>query len=71
MLNVIAPSLAWADASWDVLQCFLLTPKLLPDLPFSPAVTVLQIMNGPHIAEIAKNYSPQLLFGRRQPQACA
>lgn len=27
-------------------QCFLLTPKLLPGLPFNEAVTVLQIMNG-------------------------
>lgn len=32
-------------------QCFLLTPKLLPDLPFSPDVAVLQIMNGGHIKE--------------------
>ena len=30
-------------------QCFLLTPKLLPDLPFSKDVTVLQIMNGSHV----------------------
>lgn len=30
-------------------QCFLLTPKLLPDLPFTHSVNVLQIMNGPHI----------------------
>lgn len=27
-------------------QCFLLTPKLLPDLPFTRDVRVLQIMNG-------------------------
>lgn len=30
-------------------QCFLLTPKLLSDLPFTENVNVLQIMNGPHI----------------------
>lgn len=32
-------------------QCFLLTPKLLPDLPFSKDVTVLQIMNGSHVEQ--------------------
>ncbi|KAL6755030.1 hypothetical protein V8C86DRAFT_1768711, partial [Haematococcus lacustris] len=30
-------------------QCFLLTPKLLPGLPFTPEITVLTIMNGAHI----------------------
>ena len=39
-------------------QCFLLTPKLLPDLPFSPDVTVLQIMNGPQIGSIARGFTP-------------
>ncbi len=33
----------------DTPQCFLLTPKLLPGLQFSPNITILQIMNGPHI----------------------
>ncbi len=33
----------------DTPQCFLLTPKLLPGLHFSPNITILQIMNGPHI----------------------
>ena len=37
-------------------QSFLLTPKLLPELPFSPAVTVLQIMNGPSVPEVATGY---------------
>jgi hypothetical protein len=27
-------------------QCFLLTPKLLPDLEYTRDITVLQIMNG-------------------------
>ena len=30
-------------------QCFLLTPKLLPGLPFTRDITVLTIMNGHHI----------------------
>ena len=30
-------------------QCFLLTPKLLPDLPFTRDITVLNIFNGPGI----------------------
>ncbi|GAX85392.1 hypothetical protein CEUSTIGMA_g12808.t1 [Chlamydomonas eustigma] len=34
----------------DTPQCFLLTPKLLPGLHYQPAITVLQIMNGPHIS---------------------
>ncbi|KAG1681379.1 hypothetical protein FOA52_007427 [Chlamydomonas sp. UWO 241] len=33
----------------DTPQCFLLTPKLLPGLHFTPDITILQIMNGPHI----------------------
>eukprot|EP00238_Polyblepharides_amylifera_P012271 CAMPEP_0196576178 /NCGR_PEP_ID=MMETSP1081-20130531/5501_1 /TAXON_ID=36882 /ORGANISM="Pyramimonas amylifera, Strain CCMP720" /LENGTH=1016 /DNA_ID=CAMNT_0041894717 /DNA_START=240 /DNA_END=3290 /DNA_ORIENTATION=- len=37
----------------DTPQCFLLTPKLLPQLEYSPAVTILNIMNGPRIKEIA------------------
>lgn len=28
------------------MQCFLLTPKLLPDLEYTRDITVLQIMNG-------------------------
>lgn len=35
-------------------QCFLLTPKLLPDLEYSEECSVLNIMNGPWIEETAK-----------------
>ncbi|GBG67284.1 hypothetical protein CBR_g88572 [Chara braunii] len=31
-------------------QCFLLTPKLLPNLEYSRACTILQVMNGPWIS---------------------
>ncbi len=34
-------------------QCFLLTPKLLPALPFTPAVQVLQIWNGSTIKKVS------------------
>ena len=30
-------------------QCFLLTPKLLPALPFSKDCCVLQVVKGPHM----------------------
>ncbi|WVZ78858.1 hypothetical protein U9M48_026506 [Paspalum notatum var. saurae] len=36
-------------------QCFLLTPKLLPDLEYSNACSILNIMNGPWIGEPAKD----------------
>ncbi|CAA7395978.1 unnamed protein product [Spirodela intermedia] len=35
-------------------QCFLLTPKLLPDLEYSDACSILNIMNGPWIEKPAK-----------------
>ncbi|XP_021736294.1 structural maintenance of chromosomes protein 5-like [Chenopodium quinoa] len=38
-------------------QCFLLTPKLLPDLEYSDACSVLNIMNGPYIEGPAKVWS--------------
>ncbi|XP_066376411.1 structural maintenance of chromosomes protein 5-like isoform X1 [Miscanthus floridulus] len=38
-------------------QCFLLTPKLLPDLEYSDACNILNIMNGPWIEEPAKAWS--------------
>lgn len=41
----------------DTPQCFLLTPKLLPNLDYSDEVTVLQIMNGPYVDEVANNFS--------------
>ncbi|XP_020532841.1 structural maintenance of chromosomes protein 5 isoform X2 [Jatropha curcas] len=38
-------------------QCFLLTPKLLPDLEYSEACSILNIMNGPWIDQPAKVWS--------------
>lgn len=38
----------------DVRRCFLLTPKLLPDLEYSDACSILNIMNGPWIEEPSK-----------------
>ncbi|KAH9710045.1 Structural maintenance of chromosomes protein 5 [Citrus sinensis] len=35
-------------------QCFLLTPKLLPDLEYSEACSILNIMNGPWIEQPSK-----------------
>ena len=37
-------------------QCFLLTPKLLPALPFTPQVQVLQIWNGNTIKEVTGSF---------------
>lgn len=39
-------------------QCFLLTPKLLPNLPFSEHVTLLEIYNGASIRDIAAGFKP-------------
>lgn len=39
-------------------QCFLLTPKLLPNLPFTRDVSVLQIMNGGHIKDVSEAAGP-------------
>ncbi|KAL6125214.1 hypothetical protein ACLB2K_073273 [Fragaria x ananassa] len=38
-------------------QCFLLTPKLLPDLEYSEACTLLNIMTGPWIEQPAEVWS--------------
>ncbi|KAJ7982247.1 structural maintenance of chromosomes 5 [Quillaja saponaria] len=38
-------------------QCFLLTPKLLPDLEYSEACSILNIMNGPWIEQTSKVWS--------------
>jgi hypothetical protein len=47
-------------------QCFLLTPKLLPDLPFTQDITVLNIFNGAMIdTAVAGNYSRKVLFGSK------
>mmetsp|Transcript_23777 Transcript_23777/g.45213 ORF Transcript_23777/g.45213 Transcript_23777/m.45213 type:complete len:1077 (-) Transcript_23777:248-3478(-) len=40
----------------DTPQCFLLTPKLLPQLEYSPEMTILCIMNGPRIDNIARTW---------------
>lgn len=49
-------------------QCFLLTPKLLPDLPFTPDITVLNIFNGPQIdSVVAQNYGLASWLGDRWP----
>ncbi|XP_024025820.1 structural maintenance of chromosomes protein 5 [Morus notabilis] len=38
-------------------QCFLLTPKLLPDLEYSEACSILNIVNGPWIGQPSKVWS--------------
>ncbi|CAI9102992.1 OLC1v1001399C1 [Oldenlandia corymbosa var. corymbosa] len=38
-------------------QCFLVTPKLLPNLEYSEAVTALTVMNGPWIEQPSKVWS--------------
>ncbi|GLT36064.1 hypothetical protein SLA2020_104690 [Shorea laevis] len=38
-------------------QCFLLTPKLLPNLEYSEACSILNIMNGPWIEQASKVWS--------------
>ncbi|KAI9116670.1 hypothetical protein K1719_012328 [Acacia pycnantha] len=35
-------------------QCFLLTPKLLPDLEYSEVCSILNVMNGPWIEKVSK-----------------
>ena len=49
-------------------QCFVLTPKLLPDLEYNDAVTVMCIFNGPWIADVAKEYSNESF--RKRVRAC-
>ena len=44
--------LAAAACAAGTPQCFLLTPKLLPQLPFTPQCTVLQIFNGPTLGDV-------------------
>ncbi len=43
-------------------QCFLLTPKLLPQLDYSKEVTVLCIFNGPWQKDVATGWSRELLL---------
>ncbi|WIA31719.1 hypothetical protein OEZ86_002595 [Tetradesmus obliquus] len=45
-------------------QCFLLTPKLLPDLHYTEDITILNIFNGGLVdAEVAGQYDRHMLFG--------
>ncbi|KAB1224969.1 Structural maintenance of chromosomes protein 5 [Morella rubra] len=44
-------------------QCFLLTPKLLPDLEYSEACSILNIMNGPWIEQPSKAWSSGECWG--------
>lgn len=37
-----------------IYRCFLLTPKLLPDLEYSEACSILNIVNGPWIGQPSK-----------------
>jgi hypothetical protein len=46
-----------ASTQDDTPQCFLLTPKLLPELTYTPDVQILQIMNGPYVAEVSADFS--------------
>ena len=52
-------------------QCFLLTPKLLPSLPFNEMVTIINIMNGPHIERVRMQpfhgFHVSLWHGAREP----
>lgn len=44
-------------------QCFLITPKLLPQLDYGKFTTVHCIFNGPHVADVARQWAPERLFG--------
>ncbi|KAI3984154.1 hypothetical protein MKX01_011108 [Papaver californicum] len=46
-----------AASQLNTQQCFLLTPKLLPDLEYSEACSLLTIMNGPWIDGVSKVWS--------------
>lgn len=46
-------------------QCFLMTPKLLPGLPFTSDVQTLQIWNGTTIRQCAQSYKKSDLLGKR------
>lgn len=39
-----------------ICRCFLLTPKLLPNLEYSNACSILNVMNGPWIEQPAKGF---------------
>lgn len=44
-------------------QCFLLTPKLLPNLEYSEACSILTVMNGPWIEDSSKVWSSGECWG--------
>ncbi|MQL92257.1 hypothetical protein Taro_024874 [Colocasia esculenta] len=46
-------------------QCFLLTPKLLPDLEYSDACSILNIMNGPWIEKPSKGTKVDIFLDNR------
>jgi hypothetical protein len=55
---------AFLLGKWPLIlcRCFLLTPKLLPDLEYSEACSILNVMNGPWIEQPSKsNFSYQKL----------
>ena len=37
-------------------QCFMFTPKLLPDLPYTADVMPMLIFNGAHIADVTQGF---------------
>ncbi|CAA0808920.1 Structural maintenance of chromosomes protein 5 [Striga hermonthica] len=48
-------------------QCFLLTPKLLPNLEYSDACSILTVMNGPWIEQPSKVWSGGDSWGSLRP----
>ena len=60
-------------------QCFLLTPKLLPELPYHPEISVLNIFNGPYLQDGVQSWDSSQLWhsgslrdaARGRPIACA
>ncbi|XP_027340674.1 structural maintenance of chromosomes protein 5 isoform X2 [Abrus precatorius] len=49
-------------------QCFLLTPKLLPDLQYSEACSILNVMNGPWIEQSSKGDRWSIITGLGETQ---
>lgn len=52
--ELFTPPQLFTQLPWQR-RCFLLTPKLLPDLEFSAACNVLTIMNGPWISRASES----------------
>lgn len=53
-----------AASQMNTPQCFLLTPKLLPNLEYTDACTILNIMNGPYIDEAARKWEDGPSWGK-------